>query len=233
MAANEMPVLPVAWTLTYELVFYVFFCVFLLLNWTIGLILAAVWAVLILATLLGYINPATKVVGILLSPLNLEFFLGCIAGYFATGLKWRPESWMAYTTLLFGLGMLALSWWNAFLKYAFFAQNDVLQFGIPFFVIILSIVSLDTLRPRKPAQGLLRIGLFLGEASYSIYLVHFLVIVSVGIVHTKIALTNPALAFLSAISLSILVASFLYYYVERPLLRYLAGVRNRGVKFSQ
>jgi exopolysaccharide production protein ExoZ len=227
MLANEMPVLPVAWTLTYELVFYAFFCVFLLFNWSIGLVLATVWAVLILATSIGYFDSTNTAFRILLSPLNFEFFLGCIAGYIATGVRLHPKTGMAYITLFIGLIMLATSWWNAFLKYEFFPQNDVLQFGVPFFIIILSIVFLDALRPRGGASGFLRFGVFLGEASYSIYLVHFPVIVAVGFILRKIPLSHPTLAFISSVALSVLAAAVLYNYVERPLLQLLARTKRK------
>ena len=221
VAANEMPILPVAWTLTYEVLFYSFFCIFLLFRWVLGFVLAIAWTASIVAAHCGYISPENKLLEILLSPLNLEFFLGCIAGYITTGIRWRPSPLLTYGVLLLGLSMLSVSWYNAFFQYNLFAKNDVLQFGVPFFIIILSIAFLDMFYLKNRDSPFLKIGVYFGEASYSIYLIHFIILALLAVALKKIGVSSHALSFILVVSVAVLIACLCYNFIERPLLYYL------------
>lgn len=57
--ANIMPILPVAWTLTYEILFYLLFGLALMVRRTYALVVLAIWVILILARFLNFIEPSS------------------------------------------------------------------------------------------------------------------------------------------------------------------------------
>ena len=100
------------------------------------------------------------------------------------------------------------------------ALNRVLLFGFPSFLIILSLVKLELSRTIKMHN----IFLHLGDASYSIYLIHLPVVAAFFKVVAKFNINNYAvLLFLSCILFVIVHAPgfFIYHKIEKPLIQKL------------
>ena len=89
------PVVPVAWTLSYELVFYLVFTLYLACGGGAFAALAALWASLVVAQWTGLTPLAAR---LLLSPLMLEFFLGCVAAWLV--LRFTPRLHGAWVVLV-------------------------------------------------------------------------------------------------------------------------------------
>src|SRR6185295_11216279 len=78
-------IVPVAWTLSYEMLFYCFFALYLLGGGRVFSLLALAWFGLIAAQWSGAIGlPHPN----LLRPIITEFFLGCLAAMIVR--RWSP-----------------------------------------------------------------------------------------------------------------------------------------------
>ncbi len=201
------PVIGVAWTLVHEILFYVLFGLVIALG-ARGLWLLPAWAALILAA--QALAPLPFPVSILLSPYNLEFLLGIVAA------AWLRHRAVPRPGLLAGVGALA------FATFALAADRLPempvllrLAFGLPAVLLIVGLVGLER-------QGRVRTPpflVFLGGASYAIYLVHGVILA--GTIHALTRLlpaSVPPEVVLLVMAAAGVAAGCLYYrFVERPL----------------
>jgi peptidoglycan/LPS O-acetylase OafA/YrhL len=151
-----------------------------------------------------------------------EFVMGCAIGWlYANGHLARvsvPVAW---------LGIVGAS-----VAFAIFGANSpdvprVILFGIPAAALVAGAVCLDQHGRIEFSAG----WKFLGDASYSIYLVHLMVIIVVAKVWTMASLPTEgllnALIFMSiAMAIGTLGGIASYLYLERPMLNFFR--RRRG-----
>jgi peptidoglycan/LPS O-acetylase OafA/YrhL len=156
------PVVPVAWTLSYELAFYLVFAVYLALGRVAFAGVAVLWASLVVAQWTGL---APLDAPLLLSPLMLEFLLGCVAAWLV--LRFRPRIHGVWLVLAVALCLAVGIADSAGLIDSY---QNVRNYALPFFLLVT--VSAWYERAYRPAFP--RPLLLLGDASYAIYLVHFL-----------------------------------------------------------
>jgi exopolysaccharide production protein ExoZ len=165
---------PVSWTLRHEVLFYALFSVSLL-NRRLGLAILTVWfaacAAQGVALQVGASAPGTWMM--VLSPLNLDFAIGALAALASRSISSSPGGLVvlaigvaALATTFFGFA-LAESPSRRVLDYQGPAATlwDFL-FGCSFGVIVLGLSQLGS---RVPVPSFL---LWLGSASYALYLVH-------------------------------------------------------------
>lgn len=148
--------LSVAWTLTYELMFYAFFLLSFLSRQLL-LAASAIWSGYLLAVLFGLVDvPDHAVMFAFSNPIILEFFCGAIAAHFL--LKVPPQ--MRLPILASGIALLlaVIATWTG--ERAFL--------GPPLALIVLGAAMTRYTVPRS----LIKFLIFLGAASYAIYLVH-------------------------------------------------------------
>lgn len=217
------PVIGVAWTLVHEILFYILFGLVIALG-VRGVWLLPAWGVLILAA--QAMAPLPFPLSIVLSPYNLEFLLGIAAAV------WVRDRSVPRPGLLAGLGAIA------FAVFALLADGlpEIplvvrLAFGLPAVLVILGLVGLE----REGRVRLPSFLVFLGGASYAIYLIHGVVLA--GTIHA-LSRTLPREVPLEVVLLLLVAAGVaagcLYYrFVERPLMeglgrRFLASRPVRG-----
>ncbi|MGC6487996.1 MAG: acyltransferase family protein [Planctomycetota bacterium] len=201
---TDRPMLIVSWTLSHELLFYAVFSL-LYLQRGLGLVALSTW---LLSVLAAY---ATGWETFVTSHYNLLFFVGV---GLALLVRRAPQAGGVPATLLVAAGVAALFGVNYF--HLFVAQQDLsvrtLGNGAAAAALLLGIFWLEP-HVRYP-----RWLVALGDASYSIYLVHLLPFV----VGFKLLATWPAL---EAVRVPLLAtfgvgaALACYALVERPLLR--------------
>jgi peptidoglycan/LPS O-acetylase OafA/YrhL len=224
---SHYPHLGVAWTLVHEMLFYVFFATFIVSRQA-GRIALAVWfSAIIVANLLLQAElpmPASY----FLSVNNLLFGLGMLAAYIVTQ---RPH-WLRHGMTLFVLGNLG------FLAVGMLANQlrapagfpyalTALLFGLASFAIILQ----STHPQINAALGRRKLLLLLGNASYSIYLIHVPVLSFAGKVILKVGLAMPpAVEFAGTALLAVLAGIALHFLVEKPLLRYFRPTTPQPLK---
>ncbi len=159
-------VVPVSWTLVHEVLFYAIFCIIIALPRPLMPAALAVWTGFIVASSEIGFGSGSWLAYYVVSPLNLEFILGCAAalltkrGYIA-----QPSAVFSIGCVLFiGCGVVANTSPGALSSY----YARVFAFGFPSFLIILGLAGIEKSRTFDPPRALI----LLGNASYSIYVVH-------------------------------------------------------------
>jgi len=231
------PVLGVGWTLIHEMLFYILFAAGLLLPRKVLPVWLGMWAAMIVlfSLISGPLPGHAKNLGqLFFSPINIEFILG---GFVALWLMKDRGKLSAYC-LWAGLGLLVL----ALLVHTpgsrlTFNWVRVAIFGLPSALIILGAVGLER-AGRLSIPGFLA---KLGDWSYSLYLSHLLVLLSLKRVWNMRALqdyipaplkwgadgpVDNAAYILTGLFASIIFAGISYHAIERTSLRILRRKRK-------
>lgn len=216
LPAASQPVLGVAWTLVHEVFFYGVFAGVIAAGRS-GLAVFPMWALAILAV--DRWGESTFPLSFFASPFNLDFIMGVCA---AALLRSRR---IPLPAVFFVAGMASFL---ALMLFALHIQDNSLvsrlAFGGSAFFALLGLVALEL---RQPVR-LPRAFVFFGAASYSVYLVHPIVL-SFGVQilsRTSSFLPNDAIALVLAVSST--GAGLLYYsIIERAL---ITMVRNTLLK---
>lgn len=229
----------VAWSLQFEVLFYLGFCV-LLMHRQIGAALLAVWAASVLAQAAGaWRTPLPLSLG---DPHCLQFLMGVLTGWLlrrprilhpasvavTSGITqwWDRALHRASWPLSLGLLILAVVLERVWLTPH--GMGGRLALGISAAVLIGSLVMAE----RRGALQVPRALVSLGACSYSLYLVHclllnlcFALLAALGLYHRL-----PQLAvFLVAVAVAMVGGWALGRFVERPLVRWLRQWRvNSG-----
>jgi len=208
---NE-PLLGIAWTLQYEVVFYAAFA-FLIVSRVAGLTVFFAWFLCMLA---NSVSQAVSFLPPLSGAYGAEFFMGMAAAHLVTRYRIPAARGMAVLGLLMFIAALileSLGLLDGFSTLARFA------YGPAALLLVAGTVSAER-------NGLLSVPIWLraaGEASYSIYLFQFVFIGLIWQVWLKAGLAQrdtAALCFLllatGAMSGGMLVSRL----IEQPLLRF-------------
>jgi len=193
------PVINVGWTLEYEMTFYLLLAMsFFLKN--------VVWRYVFLLS-----SIAALVFFDALQLMAFEFLLGILcARIFKFDLILR--NWMP----LFFLGSI-------FLCVSIFYRPSMDRFylyGIPAFLIVLGLINSPNLE--------LRALLFLGDASYSIYLIQFFAIsFFYKVIQIKSINLNGDLLSIAALSFSVAFGCLFYVFVEKPITKFFKKMSLR------
>lgn len=174
--------LPVSWTLSFELYFYSLFALLLALNlrprcvpvlWTI---IAAVVLINVIAYKLGFyakenFSSTHKLLRFVISPLTIEFFVGCLIGYWV---QTRRVNFGPVLVLLGVVGMVLVAIHESNLSgdqslaLGYNSYARVMFLIAPTAAIVAGLAFMEK-------QGMVifsRMGVVLGGASYAIYLLH-------------------------------------------------------------
>jgi len=161
------PVAGLGWTLNYEMFFYLVFGLSLAFRRTAAV--AGIAAVLVLAVALGLIaGPLPGALGFWTDPIILEFVFGMmLALAMRAGLRLQP----ATAVFLMGAGLLALA--LALPMRMVMGLPRGLAWGLPVALFVAGAVLGDF---RRSEGALARVLGAIGDASYSLYLLHPFVI---------------------------------------------------------
>ncbi len=211
------PVVVVGWTLNYEMAFYGLFALALALRikpvWVVGgpILALAAWRVL-----RGYTGPVA--LEFFENTLPLEFLFGvllAVALVYVRRVPWPVGLGMA----VLGLSLLLL-WQQPDLS----AWRGVL-WGVPAMAIVAGAISMEQRWGMRSPRWLLE----LGDASYSIYLIHTFALPGVGLLlswsHQPWA-SNVFYALTASVLLSTVAGEASYRLVERPMNAWFKGRRR-------
>ncbi len=213
----QEPILLVGWSLNFEMLFYLLFAVALLLRrppvWIVGvpLLLAAI------VDLLG-VTVAQPWVAYYRRSMLLEFAGGMLLAQLLPQLRKVPW-WLA-------LGVVVL----AFRPLWSFQESTILTmrglvWGVPAVAVVAGLLSLEHRWGRHVPRWALRIG----DASYSIYLVHTFVLPAVGLllVHLRHSWRYEVTTLIAvSVVLSSLAGVLAYEGIERPINHWFKGRRK-------
>ncbi len=216
--------LGVSWTLSFEVFFYLIFGLAILFPKRVMFPLIGTWLLGSFASLIGLtpLQPGTMLRDFWFSPLNLEFALGCWSAYLVRRYRF------SHGQGIFGVGLFLLSISIALEIYTTThglppnLMPTVIAYGIPCWILIIGAVTLESERTVRVSPILSEIG----NASYSIYLMHGFFLNNLSKLLPKISETLPNTPWLlntSGIVLSILSLLFsygVYKYIEKPMLEF-------------
>jgi len=213
---EHAPHVQVGWTLVHEVFFYLSFAT-IIINRALGFIFLIVWVTIYATT--SYLNtPLSFPANFFLSELNLIFLLGIAAASVGTRLAKHVDHTGFLVAFIFGnLLFLAFGLIDVFYltdsKFSLF-------YGFSAFLIVIAAGNskLESYCKKR------RIILFLGDASYSIYLIHPMVlsftaklIIMLGLYKHLDNNVIFSILFISALVIGALLHSF----IEKPLLQKL------------
>lgn len=200
---TSTPLIAVAWSLTCELWFYIVFACMLVLP-VKRVHFLIVWAVILLA----FHSPEVP-----LHAFGLEFILGALvaSAYFA-GIRVSKR--------LCGAVVFAGA---AFAVNTIFPMPDLpraVVFGLPYAALVLFLVQAERDGMRFP-----RFSVVLGDASYSVYLSHVLVLSAIGKIVFAFNLPSSPSVLIAMFSTSMLSALLAYRWIELPTIALARKVR--------
>jgi len=218
----SFPLLGPGWTLCFEMLFYLAFGAGIAFGGrSMWLIIAAYFAFLTAGFLVE--APALKFLG---SPLILEFLLGVLIAK-----TWRRISQRAGGIILtlgliaflptFILGPMQLND-GAAMNEPLAGLARVVMWGLPAALIVLAAVRLETAQtfPTPLRRSLV----FLGDASYAVYLVHTIVLRGFGrlVELTGLQIPGDIIVLIGLIG-SVIGGVFVHILLEKPLLGLMSG----------
>ncbi len=213
---DVLPLLAVGWTLIHEMYFYVVMA--LLIAFAAPLRIALpVWTVAVLAVPL-LIDVSSPVAAIVFHPMTLDFIAGVAIGLVIVNSDARGGR----LCLIAGLALLTAGY--VFYGSGSVIANDrwarVIYLGLPFIPIVYGVAAME----RRNQWPHLRWLSKLGDASYSTYLSHVLVVSVLGRVFIALPLHNTAseIAFLIVcLVMANTVGVLSFACLEWPLLQWL------------
>jgi len=223
--ATYLPVLRIGWTLSFEWLFYFLFFLLIVSGAKNKLVSLATLVVFLIT--LGYLFPPADLrYGFITNPILLEFLLGTVIFWLYTNVKTIPVSILllllttgvvAYVLLIaYGYGDV---WSSSY-------QRDVSMkrfflWGLPSSCIVAGCIFLErsnrltSLWNNKQMQ-------LIGNASYSIYLVHITSYALMTILYIRLGFFLPAdLTIFFQLFIAVLAGIGFYKIVETPLLQAL------------
>lgn len=214
------PALGPGWTLCFEMLFYAGFGLAIAGGRRVGWGLIGAYAAMLAAGLVV----ATPVLRFWGAPIIVEFLLGVGIAWMWRSAPRRLGLWaVGLATLGFGLGLVfgyggiddvrALNDpWNGLRR--------VVIWGLPSALLVFGVVRME--RTDRAPGRLGRAAVFMGDASYSIYLVHVLVIRALGRLFESgmVGLPGDAVVGLTVIA-SLAAGAVVHVWIERPMLEFM------------
>ena len=220
LPSNNLPLVNVGWSLVHEVYFYLFFFLIMLLipEWFLALTLTLWAGVLVFAHIFCELN--NLYLNFVFHPLTLEFIGGCFLAifYYHYEIKCNRKVLLVIAVVNFILliaghevahiisAVYTSAWWWR-----------ILTFGVPSLLIVHCFVHLE-----RDAYILPKWLIAIGDASYSIYLSHVLVLSALGriwyVFSSNGVMDNiVAIPVLTALMLSFGLVS--YHMLEKPIMK--------------
>ena len=209
--AGFRPLLEQGWSLAYEMYFYIVFAIILIFRRCLSNTLYIALFFLINYLISLYLNiPALSY--LVAHPMNIEFIFGAIVAWIV--MKWNFNINRNLLWAIFYLGCLLM------LSKLFINTSRIIMYGIPSTIIMFAVVLLDKNRHETSISTFL---LFLGNASYSIYLTHAYFALAFGMSAKagKLNHYNGDLLIITGTIATILFCSLAYLFIEKPLMQLL------------
>jgi exopolysaccharide production protein ExoZ len=213
-AGVHLPVLESGWTLSYEMLFYASFALAIWRNWPplrfSALALGAIF-------LLGQHAGAPLWLSFFGRTLLFEFLLGGVIAHL----------WVRKVPLHAAVAPAMLAIAVAMLFYVRYPDGTdrLLSVGLPSALLVASAVWLERYAVVSKAAGYFKL---LGDASYSIYLSHGLIVPLVTIAILKAGVRDLLPVFCVAMAVALAIGCGLYLWLEQPVTRWLNSRFSAG-----
>ena len=209
-----LPILTVGWTLIYEMFFYLMICVALFFRFNVLKFVSTLFIILSLASLIKH--EGSSVFSYFTSPIILEFCYGMLVYFIVNRYMEQLQGWGG---IFIVLGIMVLFFIDV-------KQSTDLRFiywGIPAFMIVLGVSLTEELFRNRFLSKFS----YLGDASYSLYLLHPFVIPFMMLVIGRYDLASKSMSVIACIVISTCVAVVSYERIEKPITKYLNDLIRR------
>jgi exopolysaccharide production protein ExoZ len=207
----------VSWTLVYEIYFYLLFAIALVFRSSRVAVygtMAMIGAIYALSSLLPHGEAATFIG----NPIPIEFCFGLLLAYAYRSQTNRGRSWpVPLAAAILGLGLLAAA--PLFIGHADTTglpqPQRVLVWGVPAALVVAGVLNIAA-----PQSPVMRSWVFLGDASYALYLTHVFVMIGYGRIikiHSLSQVPQIVIAPMM-ISIAISIGIIAHVYLEKPML---------------
>jgi exopolysaccharide production protein ExoZ len=218
------PALLVGWTLAFEMYFYIVVSVFTLSKSRHFLFYSFTFITLLVLAGLAFKDSTNVIFKFVSNPINLEFVLGCMIGVVYSS-RIRISYLLSMFLAVVGLLCLGIT---IFTGYGDISEAEkivngnlgflrVFLWGVPSAILVAGFVFLEA----RVSASILKYLILIGDASYSIYLTHYL---SMSIYKSNWRFFNllyPDFFVVTAIAFSTAVGIAFYFMVERNLVNSL------------
>ncbi|WP_336852537.1 acyltransferase [Pseudescherichia vulneris] len=209
----------VAWSLCYEMMFYLLFALIMvfcrnrtqliaaMVTVLIGLV-AVVHTFRIQGDMLGWVN-IRYMVG---DSLIVNFAMGCIAFVIYrtfNNISFRPLTSFLLVASLFCMGIIN----------AQHQADRLFCFGLPAFLIVL-IVLYTKFDENHDRKKITQLGIYLGNASYSIYLLHLYIVFIMPEIYKIVPFNKDFTGAIMSV-VAVLIGCAFYSAIEKPLNRFI------------
>jgi exopolysaccharide production protein ExoZ len=231
---NLTPFIGVAWTLTYEIFFYAIFSSLILCKPKVYLPLIIAWIAGIILNLVNVLPlNGSILLDFIFNTHNLEFVFGCLAAYIVSTHRYNYKKIWVYLALVMLVGAIVNTGYHQF---DVAGLSPVIAYGIPFTILIIGSVQFENQTELKLPSLLI----YLGNASYSIYLTHGLFMNTIAKIYLKTSekfaptlldrysIVNPIVA-TTIVGISIALGCVIHDRIEKPLLKILNNKRSTVV----
>jgi exopolysaccharide production protein ExoZ len=208
----------VAWSLQYEVVFYIAFCL-LLVNVRLGIAVFVAWGIYVFAKVLNLVQAELPLA--LSTAYCLQFLFGVVVGVAARRYVLRtPVATLLAAVLVFVAAVV----FEVYGPLARHSDEGRIILGLASAALLATLVAMENRQALHTPSWLARIG----SVSYSIYLGHivfinltYMTLLKVGLYHAL----PEALVFTTAVGVALAATILIGLYIELPLVRTLKDRR--------
>ncbi len=207
-----LPVYMLGWTLNYEMFFYLVFGLCLLIPAQRWRLTVLVGALLLLVATGSAARPSGAVAEIYTNPLLLEFAAGAVLARVAARLQDASPA-IGWSLIGGAVCWLLVAYTREALP------SLIVAHAVPAVATVVGALILEPRARRRPSP----LGLFLGDASYSLYLAHPVAqrawyFAAVRVMGTA-SLASEAFLLISMVVVGLAGGAVTYLFVEKPILR--------------
>lgn len=222
LPSTSPQIIHAAWTLVYEVLFYISFG---FLIWFGFKRCRYFIYFLVAASIVGWIYSIfnnqifqESILYIFFSYHNFEFLLGCFGAY----LVLRRELKIAKQLLIAGLVIFATMVFFEYQSGEAIYQGRLFGYGVSSFLVITSLSSLEIYKRVTLSKNILwNFLLLLGNASFSIYLTHQVLISGIArVLVGKLSFISIEIITYLTLITTIIFGILFYIFIEKPLLKF-------------
>lgn len=221
-----VPILSVAWSLVHTVFFYLMFTLFFLKNKMISNAIFFIWVAISIIFSLGLLTSSSYFINFLFNFNNLIFFFGMVSAYVI--LKININYYVSLLFVVLGISGFPLSWFNT--QYEWISINLQITTSLSSVLLIIGLASIDLQNEIK----IPRFAKYLGDASFSIYLTHFLSLSLISKVISSISLIS--VHYMITINLliifSLIIGCIVYSFLEKPVNKKLKNLYLRRQPYA-